>query len=148
MLQHPKNTEDVLQEVLIQMSDSLPDYRGQGFKTWITRITVNKAIDFKRKAYENKEEPTDQNMAQEEWGKPEADTVEEEVLRKERNQRIRQKINELPPKFKEVVYAYYIEGKSYQEIADTLQLEYKSVESRLYRARKWIQKNWKEHDVW
>lgn len=147
MLQHPKNTEDVLQEVLIQMSDSLPDYRGQGFKTWITRITVNKAIDFKRKAYENKEEPTDQNMAQEEWVKR-GDSVEEEVLRKERNQRIRQKINELPPKFKEVVYAYYIEGKSYQEIAETFQLEYKSVESRLYRARKWIQKNWKEHDVW
>ena len=26
-----------------------PQYRSEGFKTWITRITLNKAIDMKRK---------------------------------------------------------------------------------------------------
>lgn len=148
MLQHPKNAEDVTQESFIQIYDSLPDYRGQGFKTWMTRITVNKAIDFKRKAYMNKEIATQADRKLNEWISPDVHSVEEEVLRKQGDQRIREKINELPPQYKEIVYAYYIEGNSYQDIAEKFNLEYKSVESRLYRARKWIQGNWKEDDVW
>lgn len=37
------------QEAFIQIYKSLPDYRSEGFKTWITRIAFHKAIDAKRR---------------------------------------------------------------------------------------------------
>ncbi len=140
------HAEDIVQETLLQICDSLPEYRGQGLKTWMARIAVNKAIDFKRKAFVHREIATDSQQPFEtsvEHFRP----VELEVLRMERRRSVRQKLDELPAKYREVVYAFYIEGKSYDEIAKEAGLEHKSVESRLYRARKWMQKHWKE-DLW
>ena len=77
----------------------------------------------------------------------EVNPVELETLRKERDLLVRQRLEQLPAKYKEVVYAYYFEEKSYEEIAAKTGLAYKSVEARLYRARKWMQKHWKE-ELW
>lgn len=76
-----------------------------------------------------------------------ANEVEDVFLRKERQDRLRQKVNELPPNYRNVVVAYYIEEKSYQEIALREGIEIKSVESRLYRAKKWLREQWKEGDL-
>lgn len=145
VLKDQKLTEDLMQEVLLQIYHSLPQYRGQGLKTWMARIAINKAIDFKRKAYVRREFVSDQAIPMQ--MSQEVRPVEQEVLRKEQIHWVRKKIEELPAQYREIVFAYYMEGKSYQDIAAQTGLEYKSVESRLYRARKWIQKHWKE-DVW
>lgn len=53
VLKDQKEAEDATQEVFIKIYTSLPKYENQGFKTWITRIAINHAIDMRRK---NKEE--------------------------------------------------------------------------------------------
>jgi len=49
VLRHTKDAEDALQEALVRIYCSLPQYRGQGFQSWASRIAINIAIDAKRK---------------------------------------------------------------------------------------------------
>jgi RNA polymerase sigma factor (sigma-70 family) len=144
VLRSTKDAEDVTQEALLKIYASLPQYQHQGLKTWMTRIAVNKAIDYKR-ALERKRE---QLTADIEEILPEDDvhTVEEEVLNKQRKQQLRQYLDDIPANYREVVVAYYIEDKSYLEIAAEQGVTLKTVESKLYRAKQWIRKHWKEEE--
>ncbi|MEX2104399.1 MAG: sigma factor-like helix-turn-helix DNA-binding protein, partial [Bacilli bacterium] len=60
--------------------------------------------------------------------------------------RIRERLNELPQNHREVIYAFYIEEKSYQQIAEEQGLALKSIESKLYRAKLWIRNHWEEDE--
>ncbi len=143
VLRHPKDAEDISQEAFLQIHASLSQYRGQGLKAWITRIAVNKAIDFKRRRARQREELTDaiDQMPIRSGG---SSGVETQLLLRERLARIRERIKELPPNYGEVVIAFYLEEKSCRRIALEQGIELKSVESRLYRARQWMRSRWKE----
>nr|WP_026074441.1 sigma-70 family RNA polymerase sigma factor [Brevibacillus massiliensis] len=144
VLRHQKDAEDVTQEVFVQIYLSLPQYQSQGIKAWMTRIAVNKAIDWKRKAQRSREELTE---SLDQLSVPvAAEAADSPVLQKEYRETIRGRLHELPQNYREVVYAYYFEEKSYQEIASEQGIEPKSVESKLYRARKWIRSHWQEGD--
>jgi len=137
-----KEAEDITQETFMKMMDALPSYKSQGFKTWLSRIAFNKAIDAKRKkqrqkeivGYDGQEDDQTSESAEYEW------------LHQEKVTSVANSIEQLPETFQEVVKGYYIQGKSYQEISLELQIEEKTVEMRLYRARKWMKKHWEEDE--
>ncbi|MFS8629823.1 MAG: sigma-70 family RNA polymerase sigma factor [Bacillales bacterium] len=144
VLRDEKDAEDALQEVFLKIYLSLPQYKQQGLKTWMTRIAVNHAIDMKRKRERRQEDAAEHELYEtathpQQW-------VETVVLTKEQRNRIRQKLDELPEKYRNVIYDYYILEKSYRQIAEEQQIQVKSVEARLYRARLWMKKHWKEED--
>lgn len=144
MLHSPHDAEDVTQEVLLQIYRSLPECRLDGLKTWITRIAVNRAIDFKRSKARRPEELSIPDSAQEQpAGMPAAETI---AMEREDRRRVRGLVDRLPDNYREVVTAYYMEDKSYEQIAAETGLERKSVESRLYRARSWIKRHWRKED--
>ncbi|TXK90620.1 sigma-70 family RNA polymerase sigma factor, partial [Parageobacillus sp. SY1] len=129
IIRNEKDAEDVTQEVFVRIYFSLPRYQSQGFKTWMTRIAVNYAIDVKRKMQRQREEVMESIEA-------EADErVEVSVMKKEERERIRQRLEEIPLNYRDVIYAYYIDEKSYQQIAKEQNVEVKTVETKLYRAR-------------
>jgi RNA polymerase sigma factor (sigma-70 family) len=145
VLHHPKDAEDVTQEALVKIYRSLPQYQHQGFKSWMTRIAVNAAIDYKRKRDRRREDIT----VHEEGILLSASTDEPIDLvlqRKEQGAMIARYLSELPPNYRQVITAYYMEGKSYQQIAIEQDVELKTIESRLYRAKIWMKKHWKEDD--
>ncbi|WP_254660904.1 sigma-70 family RNA polymerase sigma factor [Bacillus sp. FJAT-27225] len=144
VLRDQKEAEDAAQEVFIKIYRSLPRYQHQGFKTWITRIAVNHAIDCKRKMARRKEEAIDQPGL--EVLLTEKDGVEQNVFRNERKRLVRERLNDLPENYRDVIYGYYIEEKSYQEMAEEQNVKPKSIEVKLYRARNWIRKHWEEED--
>lgn len=135
--------EDIAQETFIKMIDALPSYRSQGFKTWISRIAINKAIDVKRKQARQREDLQDETLFKQTF---QTESTEIEWFSKAKIERIHRMLDELPENYREVVKAFYLEDKTYQEIAEEFQLEPKNVEMRLYRARKWMKTNWKEED--
>lgn len=165
ILQSPHDAEDVTQEVLLQIYRSLPDCRLEGWKTWITRIAVNKAIDWKRKMARRPElltaeqsEPAQgtgaaaaKTNAQQDGASasclhsasPSAESV---ALQRVRRKKVQERMQALPANYREVVTAYYVEDKSYEQIASETGLERKSVESRLYRARNWMKRHWRKED--
>lgn len=69
------------------------------------------------------------------------------LVREERQDKLRERINQLPAQHRDIITAYYLSEKNYEQIASDAQVAVKTVESRLYRARQWIRKNWKE-DEW
>ncbi|MFD1020775.1 RNA polymerase sigma factor [Thalassobacillus hwangdonensis] len=135
--------EDLAQETFIKMMDALPGYRSEGFKTWLSRIALNKAIDHKRKEARRKEDLSDSTYEQTIHI---SESAEQEMLQKESIRNIRRHLDGIPKNFQGVVKAYYLDGKSYEEIAQTFDLAEKTVEMRLYRARKWMKHNWKEEN--
>ncbi|MCR8632276.1 RNA polymerase sigma factor [Paenibacillus radicis (ex Xue et al. 2023)] len=144
VLRSTKDAEDVTQEALLKIYASLPQYQHQGLKTWMTRIAVNKAIDHKRALDRKREQLT--SDIEELLPADAVHTVEEEVLDKQRKQQLRQYLDDIPANYREVVVAYYIEEKSYLEIAAEQGVTLKTVESKLYRAKQWIRRHWKEEE--
>lgn len=144
ILRDQKEAEDATQEVFIKIYTSLPNYENQGFKTWITRIAVNHSIDVKRKLNRRSEEVVE-NVEQKELFTP-ADHVEHEVIIREKKQKVHDKLDELPENYRDVIYGYYIAEKSYQQMAIEQNVQVKTIEMKLYRARHWMKKHWKEDD--
>ncbi|WP_128894803.1 RNA polymerase sigma factor [Longirhabdus pacifica] len=144
ILRHEADAEDVTQEVFITIYRALPQYKKQGLKTWIARIAVNKAIDLKRKRARQHEQLTDEFDEME--GVLSEQTIEQQVLLKEEKKQLYANIDAIPEHYRQVIHAYYIEEKSYKQIANEYGLEIKSVESKLYRAKKWIKNHWRDDD--
>ncbi|MBP2240920.1 RNA polymerase sigma factor (sigma-70 family) [Cytobacillus eiseniae] len=144
VLRDQKEAEDAAQEVFLKIYTSLPQYENQGFKTWITRIAVNHAIDVKRKRDRRKEDIAE--IDKYDFQGSESESVEAELIEKEKRVLVRQKLNELPPNYRNVIYDFYIAEKSYQQIAEEQNVGVKTIETKLYRARVWMKKHWKEDD--
>lgn len=85
VLKNAKEAEDAAQEVFLQVYKSLPEYRSQGFKTWITRICVNKAIDAKRKISRRREEQMADGELIEHLPSAEEDVLRQLVAKKSRS---------------------------------------------------------------
>jgi RNA polymerase sigma factor (sigma-70 family) len=144
VLRDQKEAEDAAQEVFMKIYTSLSQYENQGFKTWMTRIAVNHAIDIKRKQARRREEVVDA-LEQQALGTP-RDSVEKEIIENDQRKLVRKRLDELPENYREVIYGFYIAEKSYQQMAEEQKVQVKTIETKLYRARSWMKKNWKEDD--
>ncbi|WP_413372300.1 RNA polymerase sigma factor [Paenibacillus taichungensis] len=146
VLRNDQDAQDAAQEAFIQMVKSLPDYRSEGFKTWLTRIAFHKAIDAKRKlGRRSAEDLGGEEKIMNMPGREE--DVLARLVREERHEKLRERINQLPAQHRDIITAYYLSEKNYEQIARDAQVAVKTVESRLYRARQWIRNHWKE-DEW
>lgn len=146
VLRDAKEAEDASQEVFIQVYKALPQYRSEGFKTWITRITLNKSIDIKRKLVRRApEQQTANHEVLERIPSQDEDTLNL-LIHKEKKNELRRKVSNLPENHRIIVTAFYLDEKNYEQIAAELGVTVKTVESKLYRARQWIRNRWKEDD--
>ena len=128
--------EDVVQQAFIKAW-----YRIEGFKggsslyTWLYRVAVNSAKDYiksrKRRPAVSLEDLVVPANSMPSRG---AQALEGLATREARLQ-VRAAIDELPLRFRAVLALRELEGLSYQEIADVLDLSLGTVESRLFRAR-------------
>jgi RNA polymerase sigma factor (sigma-70 family) len=59
---------------------------------------------------------------------------------------VREKLECIPENYREVIYGFYIAEKSYQQLAQEQNVQVKTIETKLYRARQWMKTHWKEGD--
>lgn len=144
VLRNQKDAEDATQEVFMKIYRSLPQYENQGFKTWMKRIAVNHAIDMKRKQARRHEDMVEA-FEYDSLTSP-RDHVEVIVITEEKRRLVRERLEDLPDNYREVVHDFYIAEKSYQQMAEEQQVQVKTIETKLYRARHWMKKHWKEDD--
>jgi RNA polymerase sigma factor (sigma-70 family) len=103
------------------------------------RIATRKAIDWTRKQrtapslepHPDPEQPSDLSL-------------EALLLRREEKQELHALLQRLPNDYREVVELFYFQEKSYQEIAEVQHIAVKTVESRLYRAKRLLRQSGKE----
>jgi RNA polymerase sigma factor (sigma-70 family) len=152
IVRNQKDAEDITQEAFIQIYQSLSSYKNQGFKTWMVRIATNKAIDFNRKQQRRKEDLLEVfEPSYEQFGvdieQPKSQSPPDvQLIHNEQRQLVQRRLADVPSNYRDVIFAYYIEEKSYNEIANDQGVEVKTIETKLYRARKWMQKHWREEE--
>jgi RNA polymerase sigma-70 factor (ECF subfamily) len=130
---------DVAQDAFILAYRRLDSYRGGSFRAWLLRIATNTAYDELRR---RKRRPAtafdDLPGAESDDGPPvSADTPnpEQVVQQAELQQAIQKCITALSADQRLVLVMSDVEGFSYQEIADQLDVQLGTVKSRLSRAR-------------
>lgn len=141
-----KQAENVSQEVFLQIYLSLDKYKDDNFKSWIGRIATNKAIDYLRKSRQTEEETSLEKEKIENLNLNSPPTPEETFIKKEREREIRDTLNNLQDIYKDSLYKFYFEGKSYDEIAVEEEVTKKTIASRLYRGKNLLKEEWRRRD--
>ena len=125
--------EDVSQAIFLKIFRALPSFRFESsLATWIYRIALNECLNQNRRTGAQYV-PLDAILG----SGDEIDTTLLPDLEHERSQRqeiIQQAVLELSPKLRRVVVLKYVEGLSYEEIAEVLDCSVGTVGSRLSRA--------------
>jgi RNA polymerase sigma-70 factor (ECF subfamily) len=141
---------DIVQEVFLKVYEKIHTFRQEStLSTWLHRITVNLCLNWKRRwkrRFRWHHEPVEGDNARKEAelarNGQHPDTLYE---KKELRQVFWQKLKELPEGARAVLVLREVEGLSYAEIAEALNIRKGTVSSRLFYARKRLKECLKEH---
>jgi RNA polymerase sigma-70 factor, ECF subfamily len=120
--------EDATQEIFLKIWKALPDFRGQSsLSTWIYAIARNTCLTRRRIAAEHRTfSLEDANAA--EIPSPDPPAAGDSDLRAA--------IGRLPEKYRRVLLLFYLEDRSYQQVALALGVPMGTVKTHLHRAKK------------
>lgn len=149
MTRNPADAEDLVQEAYLRAFRSLHQFKpGTNFRAWIFRIMTNAYINEYRK---RSRRPTNSSLDDlEEFYlydhlidsgvQPTSERPEDVVLDRLTATDVIEALDSLSDDFREVVLLADVEGFSYREIAEIMDIPVGTVMSRLYRARRRLQK--------
>jgi RNA polymerase sigma-70 factor (ECF subfamily) len=137
MLGNRQDAEDAAQDTFIKAYKSLSKFKPYAFLyTWLYRIAVNTCIDYKRRPYFEslfRRPDTGEEMIIEHPS--DLPSPERSYESKQIRGAIKKALKKLSPKLRAVIVLKEMEGLSYEEIADTLDVSIGTVKSRISRAR-------------
>lgn len=142
-----EDAEDIVQNSFIKMYRNINDFDPSlKFSSWAYRITHNELIDWYRK---QKRRPTlviNDNEDDDIFSKVAGDiNIEKEAIQKETKREIEKIIQDLDPKYQEIITLRFFEDRSYDEISDILEIPEGTVAIRLSRAKKILEEKLKEY---
>ena len=137
----PQDAEDMAQEAFLKAYRSLGDFRGESrFSVWLYRVVSNVCLDFlRRRSRRPSVSLTEEDDEGEELQRDVPDerfSPEALLERKLTREAVRAGLRELPEEQRQILLLREIEGLSYEEIGEILDLEPGTVKSRIFRARK------------
>jgi len=150
MTRNPADAEDLVQEAYLRAFRSLHQFKpGTNLRAWIFRIMTNAYINEYRK---RSRRPTNASLDDlEEFYlydhlidsgiQPTSERPEDVVLGQLTAQDVLDALDELSDDFREVIVLADIEGFAYREIAEIMDIPVGTVMSRLYRARRRLQRS-------
>jgi len=122
--------DDVTQQIFLKLFTAIKQFRGDSeFTTWLYRLVVNACMDERRRRRRllpfgevfAMKHPSEKNPQEKQYGKTEVAEA------------VRSAIAQLKPKFRLPILLKYIEGLSYDEIAQVMGCSKGTVASRLNR---------------
>jgi RNA polymerase sigma-70 factor (ECF subfamily) len=141
--------EDLLQEIFLKAFDNIASFNPEyAFSTWLYRITTNHSIDYLRKkklktfSIHDPIRTKDGEMSIE--IEDEGRSTDDLIVRKQRSKILREALDSLPDKYREIIKMRHVEELSYQEIADLLDLPLGTVKAHIFRARELLYKYLKD----
>lgn len=131
---------DLSQEAFLRAWRGLKFFKFESsFSTWLYRLTSNVCIDFLRQKKRSNVVSLnflDEDNEQQEFAQPDQTPgPEEQAIRADERDRIAQALNELEPEYRQALTLCAINGLSYIEIAEVLEIPAGTVKSRISRAR-------------
>lgn len=127
------DADEVFQEVFMRYIRKQPVFKNEEHcKAWLIRVTINCSKKLWNSSWKRKIVPLDENMSFE--TKNDIDLYNE--------------LQQLPPKYREVIHLFYYENLSLKEISQALNRKNSTVRTQLTRARELLKKILKEdYDV-
>ena len=144
ILSDPSDAADVTQEVFIHAFRGIGGFRqGSSLKTWLFRISVHQALNHRRWFWRHhrhqvsidSEDASNNPML--ELQDMEATPFEQCAIH-ETQQVVRKGLAGVPPLFRSAVILRDLEGLSYEEIAEVLEISVGTVKSRILRGRRML----------
>jgi len=153
MTRNPADAEDLVQETLLKGFRAYDRFEdGTNLRAWLFRILTNTYINTyrarqRRPQTEDVEDVEDLYLYRRlgDLDERAARSAEDETLALFTDDEVREALESLPDVFRIVVYLADVEGFSYREIADILEVPIGTVMSRLHRGRKSMQKRLYEY---
>lgn len=141
MVNNSEDAQDLTQEAFGKAFNKLPTYvPHHAFSTWLFRIAKNNCIDHIRKKRLHTlsiDEPVEHGSECDFSNnlKAPARTPEQEVMRREKIEMVRQCVQKLGEKYKRMIELRFYEEYSYEEIASELGIPLGTVKAQLFRAK-------------
>ncbi len=139
MVNNPTDAEDLTIEAFGKAFRNLNQYTPTfAFSTWLFKIATNNCIDFIRKKRTSMIS-IDQDGSEKESPPPsiqeESPDPEEQMIRNQKAKLMRDVVNQLKPRYKDLIVLRYFKQYSYEEIANELDLPLGTVKAQLFRAK-------------
>ncbi len=150
MMSSQQEAEDLVQETMLKAFRFAHTYQpGTNLRAWLFRILNTSAINRYRKqathpstaSLPEGEDFYIYNRIKDLSGQELSAGAEEEVLSHYLDEDVHNALNDLPPNFRIAVILADIEGLSYKEIAEALNIPIGTVMSRISRARRQLQRS-------
>jgi RNA polymerase sigma-70 factor (ECF subfamily) len=146
LTRNPQDAEDLVQEAYLRAYRGFSGFQeGTNLRAWMYRILTNTFINSYRKKQRQPVTVSDEDI--EDWylydklGESGVEaSAESEVLEKIPDEDVQKALEDLPENFRMAVLLADVEGFSYKEIAEILEIPIGTVMSRLHRGRKALQK--------
>ena len=144
---NPEDARDLVQDTYLKAFASFHQFEeGTNLRAWLYRVLTTTFINTYRK---DQRRPQISNNELEEWQVAEAQThtsdqgksAEVEALEQLPDSDIKNALQELPEEFRLAVYFADVEGFSYKEVAEILNIPPGTVMSRLHRGRKLLRES-------
>ncbi len=135
------DANDVAQDAFLRVFNAIGTFRGDSsFSTWLFRITTNVFLDERKKAKAHPQTSLDEYLELGESSvarqiEDPAPTPEAVLEESERALILSKAVGDLPEYQRAMVTLYHTQQKSYEEIAEIMDLPIGTVKSRLNRAR-------------
>ncbi len=140
IIKNKEDCEDLLLETFLKAFKNIERFNVEySFKKWIIRIAHNTCIDFIRKKRLSTISIEQQNSSNEEifeiplidpFSSPDR-VLKQKIIRK----KIKKEIDLLPESYKLIVELRYLHQKTYEEIAQELNIPIGTVKTKIFRAR-------------
>src|SRR6185437_13702066 len=149
LMDDPSDAADVVQEVFLKVFRNIISFRqDSSLKTWIYRIAVNEARNHRRwfsrhRRQEIGLESADGDDARgcQDWLPDPGRSPFDLAVDRETEQLIENALLQVNPKFRAALVLREIEGLSYEEIAEILDISLGTVKSRILRGRDALKKH-------
>lgn len=136
-----EDAADMAQEAFIKAFNSIYSFKGDSrFSVWLYRIVSNVCVDFLRSRARR---PASSLSTENEEGESVELEIADESLSPEKLletklscEAVRRGLDSLPVDYRQILLLREIQGLSYDEIAQILDIEIGTVKSRIFRARK------------
>lgn len=151
IVRNAEDAREVTQDAFLRVHRHLKDFEGgASFSTWLYRIVYNLSIDLIRRRAPGRavefEDHTDLTGAPDEWLPARGELDPFASLDRARLVEAMQRcLDELPPHHRTAIVLREVEGLSYEEIAEAMEVPKGTVMSRLFHARRKMQRMLREH---
>lgn len=133
---------DITQEIFIMTIEALRSFRRESkFSTWFYSIMVNYCKNYRKKNRRYNLVPINGSKGDDEYSlqlTDERENPEKEVVMNDSLRIVREEIERLPDDYRDILMLRDIEGLSYNEVAEVLDISLSNVKVRIHRGREFL----------